>query len=304
MKKKYRKQVELLIDALPIVMADERLALKGGTAINLFHRDLPRLSVDIDLCYLPVEDRDTTFKKLHEILKKIKADLESKLGLTVRANRPLDGKQEAKLFAAKTEIEIKIEPNYTIRGSLFDPVLLGLSAKTRKEFSRELKVKCLSIADTFGGKICAALDRQHPRDLFDIKMLLEKEGITTEIKNAFLYYLLSHNRPLNELLEPNRKDISSAYDNEFKEMSEIDIPLEELVAARSELVKRIVESITETDKEFLVSFIENEPKWDIFKHSKIQDFPSIKWKIHNQEKMRETKKDEYLGKVKKVLSYN
>ncbi len=303
MKEKYRKQVELLIDALPIVMADERVALKGGTAINLFHRDLPRLSVDIDLCYLPVEDRATTFKNIHVILKKIREELESKLGLSVRANHSLDGKKEAKLVATRSGTEIKIEPNYTLRGSLFDPIILDLSTKTQKEFSRQLKVKCLSLADTFGGKICAALDRQHPRDLFDVKMLLEKEGITSDIKDAFLFYLLSHNRPVDELLDPNEKDIASAYDNEFKEMAKIDVPLENLIAARSDLVKSVLASITDDEKKFLVSFVENEPKWDLFKHSKIQDFPSIKWKMYNQSKMTEKKREEYTKKVKSVLKY-
>ena len=53
----YRGQVALLIRALPLVAEEPAFALKGGTAINLFVRDLPRLSVDIDLTYLPVEDR-------------------------------------------------------------------------------------------------------------------------------------------------------------------------------------------------------------------------------------------------------
>ena len=53
----YRNQVALLIRALPSVAAEECFAMKGGTAINLFIRDLPRLSVDIDLTYLPVQER-------------------------------------------------------------------------------------------------------------------------------------------------------------------------------------------------------------------------------------------------------
>ena len=44
---RYRAQVRLLIDVLPYVAREEVFALKGGTAINLFHRDLPRLSVDL-----------------------------------------------------------------------------------------------------------------------------------------------------------------------------------------------------------------------------------------------------------------
>src|SRR5690606_36532122 len=53
----YRAQVELLIRCLPAVANAPDFALKGGTAINLFLRDMPRLSVDIDLTYLPITDR-------------------------------------------------------------------------------------------------------------------------------------------------------------------------------------------------------------------------------------------------------
>ena len=53
----YRRQVQLLVRTLPLVAQEECFALKGGTAINLFYRNLPRLSVDIDLAYLPLADR-------------------------------------------------------------------------------------------------------------------------------------------------------------------------------------------------------------------------------------------------------
>lgn len=301
MKENYRKQVELLIDVLPIVMADERVALKGGTAINLFHRELPRLSVDIDLCYLPIEDRETTFKNLHEILRKVKDGLESKLGLSVRRNYPLDGKREAKLIAQRSAIEVKIEPNYVLRGSLYDPSNLNLSKKTQSEFSRESKVKCLNLADTFGGKICAALDRQHPRDLFDIKILLENEGITNDIKDAFIFYLLSHNRPINELLNPNVKDISKLYSDEFINMPEEKITLDELLEARDNLQKSIFKKLSDSDKEFIVSFVKNSPNWESFSVQKIKDYPSIKWKLFNQKKMNPEKLSQYIAEVEKCL---
>lgn len=55
----YRKQVQLLVRVLPLVDTEKCFALKGGTAINLFYRILPRLSVDIDLLYIPMDDRET-----------------------------------------------------------------------------------------------------------------------------------------------------------------------------------------------------------------------------------------------------
>ena len=50
----YYAQVRLLVRELPVVAKETCFALKGGTALNLFVRDMPRLSVDIDLAYVPL----------------------------------------------------------------------------------------------------------------------------------------------------------------------------------------------------------------------------------------------------------
>ena len=299
---KYKKTVNLLLEILPFALKDERVALKGGTAINLFHRDFPRLSVDIDLCYLPLEDRTTTFKNLHSILSQIKDDLENNLGLKVNVNNPLDGKREAKLVANQKDIEVKIEPNFILRSSLFSPEEIDLSQKASKEFEKSVQARCLNIADTYGGKICAALDRQHPRDLFDVKFLLENEGITTDVKDSFLFYLISHGRPINELLDPNFKDISKEYSNEFLDMAKVNVTLDEIVAVRENLVIEIKKSLTEKDKNFLVGFVSNEPDWSLVRDSKIKDYPSVLWKLHNQKNMTKVKHSEYVDKTIKTLN--
>ena len=235
----YKKTVDLLLDILPFALEDERVALKGGTAINLFHRDFPRFSVDIDLCYLPLESREATYNNLHEILQNIKSNLENKLKLKVNTSSPLIGKKEAKLIVIKDGIEVKIEPNFILRSSLFDTQNIELSKKAQKEFEKSVTLRCLNIADTFGGKICAALDRQHPRDLFDVKNLFDNEGITVDIKDSFIFYLISHNRPINELLNPNFKNIENEYKNEFVSMAKVDVPLDELLEVRVQLVQGV-----------------------------------------------------------------
>lgn len=116
----YHDQVDLMLDILPTVLEDPRLALKGGSAINFFYLDMPRLSVDIDLCYLPLEDRATSFKNIHEILKNIKIKLE-KLGFHVRSSKKLDGDSEVKLTIYDSKEEVKIEPNFTVKGAVFEP---------------------------------------------------------------------------------------------------------------------------------------------------------------------------------------
>ena len=298
----YRETVELLLEILPYALKDKRFALKGGTAINLFHRDFPRLSVDIDLCYLPLESRGNTFKNIHFILKEIKSDLENILKLKVISNHPLDGKKEAKLIVRNNSVEVKIEPNYTLRSSLFYPEIISLAPSAQKEFGREVEVQCLNLADTFGGKICASLDRQHPRDLFDVMNLLENEGITTDIKDSFIFYLISHNRPINELLDPNFKDIKNEYENEFVSMAKVDITLEKLIETRLNLVTALKNKLTQNDKVFLSSFVSNTPDWSKLRDDKIKDFPSVKWKLMNQERMDKSKLQEYMNKVDKALS--
>lgn len=301
MKDIYRKQIELLLDVLEISVADSRIALKGGIAINLFHKNFPRYSVDIDLCYLPIEDRETTFKNLHDILGKIKEKIEKSLGYSVKVTNPLDGKKETKLIVTKGKIEIKIEPNFTLRGCLYAPEMRQLSPEARKELGRDITIKCLNYSDTYGGKMCAALDRQHPRDLFDIKFLLENEGISEETKDSFLFYLVSHNRPINELLDPNKIDIDRVFKEEFMEMSNSEVSLEELKRVRDEFFEKIKNILNANDKKFLISFVSNEPDWSLVRDAKIKDFPSIKWKLMNQGKIGKTKLEKYISDTAKIF---
>jgi predicted nucleotidyltransferase component of viral defense system len=301
LKEGYRKQVNLLLDVIEISLADKRVALKGGTAINLFHRDFPRYSVDIDLCYLPIEDRTLTFKHLHDILITIKTKIEKNLKYKVSASNKLDGKKETKLVISNTDVEIKIEPNFTLRGGLFESEVRSLSPQAVKKLKREISVQCLSMADTYGGKICAALDRQHPRDLYDVKYLFENEGITEDLKDSFIYYLISHNRPIDELLNPKFKDIKEPFEREFVEMAIEEVSIQDLLQSRERLVKEIRSALNERDRKFLLGFVENKPDWALVRDEKIKDYPSVKWKMMNQGKMGKKKVEEYLEKVSRIL---
>lgn len=157
------------------------------------------------------------------------------------------------------------------------------------------------MADLYAGKICAALDRQHPRDLFDVKWLLENEGLTDEIRIALLVYLSSHNRPMAELLAPKFKDISAIYAGEFANMAETDVPLKELEAVRERLVELIHKGLNESEKTFLVSFKNREPDWSLLQLSGVSELPAIKWKQVNLSNMSDEKHKLALEKLKKVL---
>ena len=73
------KQAELLLRILPLIYKEQEFALKGGTAINFFVQDLPRLSVDIDLTYLPVNDRDFALNEIRSILLLISEGIKKRI---------------------------------------------------------------------------------------------------------------------------------------------------------------------------------------------------------------------------------
>ena len=153
----YRRQVALLIRVLPFVAEQQVFALKGGTAINLFVRDLPRLSVDIDLTYLPVAGRPESLADIDAAMKRIAEH--------VRKGLPESRVQEA---------------------------------------------------------------------------ALANEGIDETLRTAFVVYMLSHNRPMAEVLAPTLKDITQDFERDFSGMTEFPVTLDDLVEAREQLISEIV----------------------------------------------------------------
>ena len=187
----FYRQANLVLDILPLIAKLDSFALKGGTAINYFIRNLPRLSVDIDLTYLPIEDRRTTLNSIHEILDALSNDIIntfSPVNIDPKLNKVTQ--KIERLVIERSGITIKIEPNLIIRGCVYAPSEMTLVPAASNFFEKSVRVQTLSLEDLYGGKICAALDRQHPRDLFDIKMLLDNEGITDKIRTAFIVYLI------------------------------------------------------------------------------------------------------------------
>ena len=198
----YKAQVDLLLQVLPYVAKEKIFALKGGTAINLFVRDMPRLSVDIDLTYLPLDSRENALQNIQDGLNRIKVDIE-KNGPEVKVHTvPLNGGTDVKLNCQGKNAQIKIEVNTITRGNVFPTQLMQVVDSVQAEFGKFAAINMVSLAELYGGKICAAIDRQHPRDIFDVKLLLENEGLTDEIWDGVKIGMISHYKPLNELLSP------------------------------------------------------------------------------------------------------
>lgn len=298
----FYRQTNLVLDILPLIAKFDSFALKGGTAINYFIRDLPRLSVDIDLTYLPIEDRPTTLDSIHSILNILSKEITDTIlpsSITPKLNKT--SQKIERLVIERTGVTIKIEPNLIIRGSVYSPEIMTLVPAAYKFFEKSVKIQTLSLEDLYGGKICAALDRQHPRDLFDIKILFDNEGITDKIRTAFIAYLISHNRPMNELLNPTFKDISQQFTVEFEGLTFNPITLDELNLAREKLVTQLLSDLTEREKQFLVSVKSKKPQWDLIEVDHIKNLPAVKWKLLNLEKMDKKRHEDALTKLIKIF---
>ncbi len=145
------------------------------------------------------------------------------------------------------------------------------------------------------------MDRQHPRDLFDIKLLLDNDGVTDEIRQAFIVYLISHPRPMSELLAPNLKDISATFETEFDGLAFETVTAMDLEAARESLITRIQSSLTDNERKFILSVKMGTPEWDLLGISHIQDLPAVRWKLVNISMMDKTAHEKAVGKLRTVL---
>lgn len=174
----YKSQVALLLNVLPEVAKEECFALHGGTAINLFVREMPRLSVDIDLTYIPLDDRAIAFQNVNRALARIKGSIKA----IVPNAKVLPKPNELKLQISNAQAQIKLEVNQGIRGIIDETTKMQLCETAQEAFDSFCEIQLVPVGQLYGGKICAALDRQHPRDLFDVKYLLDNEGFTDEIK--------------------------------------------------------------------------------------------------------------------------
>ena len=162
-------------------------------------------------------------------------------------------------------------------------------------------IQTVSIPDLYGGKLCAAMDRQHPRDLFDVKNLLESRGVDRDIFVGFLAYMLSRNRPLSEIINPRWKDISDVFKNEFNGMTFDPIRLDQLQVVPALMVISLKAQFTQSDCDFLYSFKSGEPNWEIAPHQQIQYLPAVQWKLLNINKMSVAKRARSLALLEATM---
>ena len=299
---RYRQQVALLVRALPAVAGEDCFALKGGTAINLFIRNMPRLSVDIDLTFLPVAPRDESLVAIEQALLRIKDRLKIAInGVQITESRPGGAGPLTRLVVQLGRVQIKIEVTPVLRGCVYAPALRAVSPLVEDQFGFA-EISVVSFADLYAGKIMAALDRQHPRDLFDVQDLLANEGIDDDLRRAFIVYLISHGRPMAEVLGSSQKDITVEFTENFEGMTTEPVALEALLAARAALVAAIVGGMPQAHKDFLLGFKRGAPDWGLLGVAGAAELPAVAWKQANLEKLTPDARARLVAQLTAVLA--
>jgi hypothetical protein len=241
---------------------------------------MPRLSVDLDLVFpdysLP---RDEALARINEAIRQCTERLRARGFQTHTLAAPDIG--ETKLLVRRADVEVKVEVNFVMRGTVHPVRTSALTPTARDSLLADLEIPVVSLEDVYGGKLVAAMDRQHPRDLFDVMQLFAHEGITPSIRQAFVVYLASHNRPVHEVLFPTLRNIEQEYERNFKGMTTEPVDLSTLLAARERMLQELQGGLDEDERGFLLSLVAGRPEWSLLRIAHLEHLPGIRWKLHN-----------------------
>jgi len=292
MKKEYLDVVRLLVRVAPAIFAEPGFALKGGTAINLFVRDLPRLSVDLDLVFTEYRlEREAALAAIAAAVGNIASRI-GKLGLQVHVPSRMEG-EEAKLFIRQGRIEVKVEINQVLRGTIHPVVTMRMVTAARDHLKADLRLPVLAPEELYGGKLVAALDRNHPRDWFDVMLLLKEAGTQPSVRRCFVAYLAAHNRPPHEVLFGPPKSLADSFDREFIGMTSCDVTLADLEDVQRNVRDELPRQLDEAERRFLVSLVSNAPDWALIDIPHLKEMPAIRWKLANLERLQRENKSKF-----------
>lgn len=279
--------VRLLLETAPHVFRSPRFALKGGTALNLFVQDMPRLSVDIDVvCTDHRPSREAAMKEIPDELVTSMKRLDA-AGIRSEFLRTKAG-DEVKILVQRGLVQVRVEVNFVSSGTALPPAKYGLAKSARDLFTTNLSLPALAGPELYGSKLVAALERQHPRDFSDVHGLFQDGGLAPEIIECFVSYLAGHDRPIHEVLLSRDIDLIGPFENEFQGMTREVIAIEELLGARERLRAELPDALTESHKQFLISLAQGEPDWELMTCPHLAEMPALRWKLEN------------LGRLKKL----
>jgi len=285
MNREYIDTVRLLLAIAPAVFRSPRFALKGGTALNLFVQDMPRLSVDIDVVFTDYTlDREAALLAIAVDLKGIKSAVTA-MGYRAALPTTKSG-DEVKLLIDGNGVRVKVEVNFIFRGTVLPVVQRSLIPTAQEVFTTDITLPVLDTAELYGGKLVAAMDRQHPRDIFDVLKMTEKFGWQPAFVDCFVAYLAGHNRPVHEVLFPKTLPLEPAFTNEFSGMTRDEVALTLLEQTQELLIAELPHALTSAHREFLLSLVSADPKWNLMPFTHLQHLPALQWKLLNLRKLK------------------
>ena len=109
-----------------------------------------------------------------------------------------------------------------------------------------------------------------------------------EAKYGFIFCLLGSDKPIYESFAPNLIDQKDAMEKQFSGMSDIEFAYNDYEETRTNLIENVKNILTDEDKNFLVSFEQGNPDWDNSPYKEFADYPSVKWKLLNLEKLKKS----------------
>jgi predicted nucleotidyltransferase component of viral defense system len=295
--KEYKERVRLLLRIIPVISKIDCFAIHGGTAINLFVQNLPRYSVDIDITYIPVQAREESLSAIKHHLNEVKNRIIALIpGIVIQ-------EKLNKLICSYRGAFVKIEVNDVKRGLIADAVALPLCKAAQEAFDFFYEAKIVPLSQLYGGKMTAALDRQHPRDLFDVKYMFDYIKNFDEVRQGFMFCLLSSDRPIVETLSPHLIDQRETLDNQFAGMTTIPFSYEDYEKTRISLIEYVNNNLTGSDKRFLITFEEGAPEWETVNYSKCKDYPSVQWKLLNIKRLKDANPQKHKQEVERLREY-
>jgi len=183
------EKVLRLTEVLSFIYSDEilskHLVLKGGTAINLALFDLPRLSVDIDLDYVPNSDKDEMLKVRSVITEKLSEYMTGE-GYTLSQNSRYSHSLDSFLFTytnsgGRPDV-IKVEINYSLRAHVFEPIKRDIDFDF---MPKPVAIVMVDPIEIYAAKINALLSRTASRDLYDINAMVKSGIVSDEKRDLF-----------------------------------------------------------------------------------------------------------------------
>lgn len=299
---RYSDRVQLLVDILPVLAKETRFALKGGTAINLFEHDLPRLSVDIDLTWLPVQDFDADVAAISAALEQLAETFRARpLKLQVQTSGGANTGGITRLICSRGRARVQIETTPVMRGAVHPVRTMVVQPKVEQAFGFA-SAQVLDFADLYAGKLAAALSRQHPRDLFDIGLLLEDERADSVLWRTFLVYLTCSPKPAWELLAPREPlDLEAIFDSHFKGMTVEPVTAAQLLENRARLLLWISRKLDKSSCNFLCSVEDEQPDFGLIDLADAAALPGVGRKLQNLARRSKAKRQADRHQLKQTL---